>query len=346
MTNSITIAVARCYPGVLLTMLLLFACDEGSNSGADTHASDASVSPSDTANVVRMCLLNNACGYQSLLSVPADTCVERVLGARMTQVLFDEPATVLRHARMLECAGSAASCDDYISCVNFDATCSYTVKGSCQGTVRDACSTPGGGPPIIDCALMGMTCDDTDGAMCVVPASAADCEAGTQRCEGNQRVYCSRRADGRFGEFHAGCPDGLSCLSNGSDVYCGKPIEPCAAQAGTCEGDVAVLCGPWAGDDKNVEMRMDCGAVGRACERIEAEEGTWAECVDTGTECTTRGSGEGTSARCDGDAIEVCIEGRLERITCPSVGRTHGCVILPALPGGIQPATPVCADGS
>jgi hypothetical protein len=326
-----------------LTLMLLVACGTGGGSSTTDGSvmNDSGMLPSDD-EVVRMCLLNNACGYQSLLGVPADQCVETVYEARQASYTPYSPEHMLRHERMLECARTATTCDQYLACVRFDATCSGTVAGSCQGTVADRCSTPGTNylPPIFDCALLGMTCEASGEALCVLPAGSDDCATpGQDRCDGDTRVLCRHRTGGGAGETRLVCPAGTACLLDGGEAVCAADYPTCSTLGGTCDGETSVVCRPM-GAAGNRELRLDCGSVGRVCVLDDSDpDVTLSGCAPAASECTPA-TGSTTSAQCDGAAIEVCVEGRLERIECASVGRTS-CMILPGIPG-LQPATPVC----
>lgn len=315
----------------LVLALALVACDGGGPSPTDggPGADGGGNPPAD--DIVRMCMLNNACQYQSLLGLAADLCTNRVLNARQNNVVTYSPEQTLRHARMIECARTATSCDEYIDCAGFGGTCSGTVAGSCQGTIADRCSTPGDNylPPLFDCALLGMTCSN---AMCELPASAPDCTA--DHCDGDTLVLCRPREGGDQGELRVDCPSGNTCVSDGSAAACMPPMNSCAAESAACEGNVAVWCIENGGS--LVEIRSDCGAAGRVC--MPDARGV-ARCMPTGTECTPAGDGPST-ARCDGNTLEVCVEGYLQRLDCASVGRTT-CGPVPGIPG-VQADTVGC----
>lgn len=315
--------------------------DTGDSTGNETGGATGGETGHDTppdSDVARMCLMNNVCGFQNDLGLQADLCTDRVLDMASANVIVRSPEELLRDARMIECAGTATTCDEYVSCVRFGESCSGTVEGSCQGTIANRCSTPGDNylPPIFDCALVGMTCEVLSSAICVLPASAPECaDPSAVTCDGDARVFCRPRTGGGFGEFHDPCPVGTTCQLDGSNVYCGPPTASCAAESAACEGDVAVYCFDEGAGLQ--EIRYDCAAVGRKC-APDGGEG-YAACVPTATECTAPSDGTST-ATCDGDALEVCIEGELHHVECPSVGRAT-CSTVPEIPGA-QAATVAC----
>ncbi len=312
------------------------ACDGGASPadaggdaapGADAAADVAA--PSATDAVVRMCLMNTACGYQTRFFREADRCVNRALELLAGRAEVDTPEHRLHFARMVECARTSATCDAYVRCADFGVACSGVVQPRCDGSVRNACSTPGGNfqPRTFDCAaLAGGSCAAGD---CVYPAAGASCASpGQGRCDGNARVFCRAGAGGGGAvELRDPCPAGTQCVGPATfgtaDPVC-YPLAACAAQSLRCDGDVVVLCNTMGGS--LVELRTDCAAVGRRC---ATDARGRAACVPRATECTPAASG--TTATCDGGAVRVCIEGRLQRIECASVGRTS-CAIVGNVP--------------
>lgn len=298
----------------------------------------ANAGPALVEAIARTCLMNNACGFQSDLGLPADKCVDRLIEELVDGYVQRSPEGSSRNARMVECARTATSCDDYVRCVRFDATCSGAVAGSCQGTVADRCSTPGGGylPPVFDCARLGMTCEKVGEATCVLPASAPPCSGaiGTSTCDGDTRVHCRARAGGGSASLREECPVGSTCRASGSSTACAPPAAPCGAEASRCEGDVMTACAKQDGALR--ELRIDCAKSGRRC---QADDRGVGRCVPRAEECVRPSQGA-SSARCNGNALEVCVEGRLARLDCASVGRTT-CKAVPAIPGA-QAATVAC----
>lgn len=303
-------------------------------------SSDAGVSSGSPIvdGIARACLMNNACGFQSDLGLPADKCVDRLTQELVDGYVQRSPEGTSRNAQMIECARTSTSCDDYVRCVRFGGTCSGTVAGSCQGTIADRCSTPGGNtlPPIFDCARLGMTCEKTRETTCVLPATAPACSGavGSSTCDGNTRVHCRARAGGGAAALREDCPSGSTCIAVGTSTGCAPSVGTCAAESARCEGDVLMACAKLDGQLR--ELRTDCAKSGRRC--LADAKGVGA-CVPRAEECTRPARGE-SSARCNGNALEVCIEGRLARVDCASVGRSE-CKAVPAIPGA-QAATVAC----
>lgn len=283
--------------------------------------------------VLRMCRMVHACGYTTAqFGIPSDICAERALGLLAAGVEVDSPEQRVRYARMASCAQTAASCDAYTRCVDFDMPCNGTATPTCAGAVALRCSTPGGNhlPRSFDCATVGQTCM---GGVCVLPAGPSECtNPGGVRCDGDVRVWCRPRAGGGNGEVREPCPTGTRCGASSSSAVC-QPMPPCAAPAARCDGDTAVVCAAAAGPDGTrvmAESRSNCAAIGRRC---ATNARGLAQCVPTATECPALQPNAPSTARCDGTAITVCLEGTTTRIDCPSVGRTTCAMVMP--PGGI-----------
>lgn len=305
---------------------IAFACALASCAppgGGDGGATDASVSsdasiPAAADAIARMCLLNDACQYQTIFYSEADRCVSRALELVAAHAEVHTPEHRDHFARMLDCARTATSCDEYVRCSDYDVACSGVAQPRCDGTVRNACSTPGSNflPRTFDCARFGG--GSCEGGACTHRAGAASCDApGDSRCDGEVRVWC-RASAGAGTEIREACPTGTRCL--GPSTYMGATVAcysttPCAAPSTRCDGDTAVLCAMAEG--QLLEARSDCAAAGRVC-ALDARGR--AACVPPANECTAAVTG--TSATCDGTAIRVCLEGRIQRVDCASLGRT------------------------
>lgn len=328
---------------LVLAAMIAGGCG-GGEATVDAGGVDAGVTASDggappprdaatssaTEAIIRMCLMNNACGYQTRFFREADRCVEQALSRIAERAEAVTPEHALHFARMVECARTAATCADYTRCADFGVACSGVVQPRCDGTVRNACSTPGGNfqPRTFDCAAWsGGSCA---GGACVYPSAGATCASpGAARCDGDTRVYCRQGATGAGGvELRAACPAGTRCVGPSAfgtgDVSC-YPLGTCAAEALRCDGDTLVYCGSMGGS--LVELRSDCAAVGRRC---GANARGQSACVPAATECAAATSG--TSGTCEGGAIRVCIEGRVRRIDCASVG-LGACAVTAGVPG-------------
>lgn len=323
---------------LVLLLTALGACDGASStpagdasvSGDTSAATDApAVTPTATDAIVRMCLMNNACGYQTIFLREADRCVSQALNRLSQHADTTTPEHRLHFQRMVECARTARTCQEYVRCADFGVNCAGTVQPRCDGTVRNACSTPGGNfqPRTFDCALFaGGACT---GAQCLYPSTGAACTSpGQGRCDGATRVWCRASGTPNMGtEVRDPCPSGTQCYGAATygtaDPACVPPMNGCAAPSLRCEGDTVVMCANAGGS--LVEARVDCAAAGRRC---GADDRGRAACVPAATECAAATTTP-TTATCEGTAIRVCIEGRVQRIDCTSVGMT-GC----AMPGG------------
>lgn len=301
----------------------------------DVPATDVPASPMAVEAIVQMCRMNNACGYQTRFFMPADQCTNAALERLAGRAEVHTFEHRLHFARMLECARTSTTCDAYVRCADFGVACTGMARATCNGTVRVACSTPGGNhePRTYDCALRGGQCTNGE---CVYPATAPACtEFGSGRCEGNSRRWCRRSAAGTMVELDEPCPAGTVCVPGSAGAVSCYPLGSCSAEASRCDGDAVVNCmrmGTAFG-----ELRQDCAAIGRRCEVGARGEAT---CVPRATECMGPSNRTvPTTSTCDGAQVRVCIEGRDTRIDCSALGRT-GCMVLPMLAG--IPARGVC----
>ncbi len=284
-------------------------------SDGGTPTGDGGAPAAALGDIGRMCLMNNACGYQTIFQLTADRCVKQALDLIAGHAEVHTPEHRKHFDVMVACAKTAKTCDEYVRCSDFDVPCSGSAQPTCNGNVAVRCSTPGGNhmPRTFDCSLLGGTCVNGD---CVYPANVGSCaDATSASCSGNTRQWCRSAAGGGFTALLDPCPAGTECRANGSQAGCQPPVKPCAAPAASCDGDTVVYCI----DDKGAlaEVRYDCAAANRKC-ALNAKGA--AECMPKATECTA--SAGGTSAACNGTSVKVCIEGAFGSVDCTTVGKT------------------------
>jgi len=339
------------FAGVVVCCFGVGACgSESPPAGGDasTVATDAASTPDGGAPagtaldaITRMCMMNNACGYQSVYLREADRCVDN---AARTVLMSEQRSPEYRthFRRMVECARTATTCTDYVRCADFGISLSGMVSARCNGNVVDQSSSPGvRGPRTFDCsAWSGGACA---GAQCVYPLTTPCAEVGQSRCDGATRVWCRPSSTPGMGtEIREPCPDTMECLGlttySSSDVACTPPLRSCAAAAARCDGDVVVICAmdPRPGMSGFVEQRQDCARAGLRC---ATDARGRPSCAPAAMECMAAASG--TSGACDGSAIRVCVQGRTRRLDCATVGTTR-CEVQPGLPAANIPPSPVC----
>lgn len=312
-------------------------------TATDAVSTPDSATPAGTAldAITRMCMMNNACGYQSIYLREADRCVDTAI-RKMLLSEQERPEHRIHFRRMVECARTATNCANYVRCADFDIVLSGVVTPGCRGNVADQSSTPGvRGPRTFDCsALSGGTCA---GGYCVYPLTTPCTAVGQSRCDGATRVWCRATSTPDMGtEIREACPDAMECqgstMYSTSDVVCMPPLRPCTAPAARCDGDTAVFCtsDPRPGMSAFIEQRQDCARAGLRC--VTDSRGR-PSCAPSAEECMAATSG--TSGVCDGSAIRVCVQGRSLRLDCPTVGATR-CEIYPGIPEANIPPSPVC----
>lgn len=292
-----------------------FVGTDGTAADGGTPSGDGGTPAAALGDIGRMCLMNNACGYQTIFQLPADKCTDQALKLISGHAEVHTPEHRKHFEKMIACAKTAKTCDDYVKCSDFDVPCNGTVQPTCNGNVAVRCSTPGGNnmPRTFDCSLLGGTCVNGD---CVYPAGVGSCADTTSAsCSGNTRQWCRSAAGGGFTALLDPCPAGTECMASGSQAVCQPPVKTCAAPAASCDGDTAVYCI----DDKGTlaEVRYDCAAANRKC-ALNAKGAP--ECMPKATECTA--STSGTSAACNGTSVKVCIEGAFSSVDCTTLGKT------------------------
>jgi hypothetical protein len=255
---------------------------------------DASIAPDGSAStgspldaITRMCMMNNACGYQSRYFREADRCVSNAVRVMLLSEQHS-PEHRIHFARMVECARTATTCAQYVRCADFGIALSGMVMARCNGTVLDQSSTPGGqGPRTFDCAAWsGGTCS---GSQCVYPLTTPCTNINQSRCDGTTRVWCRATSTPGMGtEIREPCPSGMECMGattySASDVACTPALRSCAAAGVRCDGDAVVMCAmdPRPGMTGFIEQRTDCARAGLRCGMDERGR---PACLPTAMEC-------------------------------------------------------------
>jgi hypothetical protein len=199
----------------------------------------------------------------------------------------------------------------------------------CTGSNFTWCDEPAPGRFVclsVDCAAVGLTCDEN--AICVeAPVRACVvANAGQMSCNGVGRVnLCSTGlADGATLVGAADCPAaGLACI----DGQCVGSGAACTANVFSSEGDLrlAGLSCSGAMMDACVggkHATIDCSKVapGFTCQTFSGQS-----FCGLGSECLPGNLGP-TAAKCEGNMVVFCNAGRVERVDCTSLGFT-GCEV-------------------
>lgn len=288
-------------------------------SGATTNPDDGGTTTVDggapsgaVADIIHMCLVTEACGYQTIFGLPAESCAQSALDLIARGGEVHTPEHRKHFEKMIACAKGATSCDAYVKCADFDVPCTGSAQPTCNGNVAVRCSTPGANymPRTFDCSLLGGTCVSGD---CVYPAAGSCADSSTASCNGNTRVWCRPAMGGGYTTLEDPCPAGTTCFAQGDTAFC-QSLKSCAAIGSSCDGETAVICTNL--DGELFEARSDCSRVNRTC---AVDSRGVARCVPKATECTPPAGG--TSGTCNGTSVQVCIEGSLNSIDCTTLGK-------------------------
>ena len=219
---------------------------------------------------------------------------------------------------------SAPNCDAVFIVLNrgeAPATCSGG-KPACLETVAQTCEATSAGSLMLttDCSGYGMACEEGE-------CTLGQCASGS--CDGDTLVACKDGGHKQLvqcGFLGLGCgrgAEGLQCQGRG-DSCSVDTVKP------ACDGAKFTLC---LGGHQAV---IDCAQLTdgrRACNQqwldqnkvlLTAEEivdGHLAQaCAPTGFEC------EDKTSSCDGDVVQICVDGLLMPLSCRDLG-FDGCKV-------------------
>ncbi len=210
-----------------------------------------------------------------------------------------------RFSGRVSCAGSAATCEDYLVCFGIDP------NEACDPDAGDFCV---GGTTLKECRRLGDTkafAETTDctqdphgNTSCMLsPPDWARCASGSctedqTRCEGNVRIECydgvERRRDCALeGEVCVSTADGSRCASG----------QTCSDSA--CDGDDYVRC-----NEGYVSSRFDCSTIGPDYTCATSNDGAGCAAKTASQQCQ-----DGT-AKCEGSTAVYCLLGRWVNVDC------------------------------
>ncbi len=246
----------------------------------------------------------------------AMSCVSSGLIASGAECTYElERAAVLDGSGPLKtfaaCTSTRSDCTSALMCASLNHGpdyCSAHPDNSCDGDVVVECdptSTPDWAidPPPVDCHAIGMTCLNavcTDGKTCNTDI--------VSECIGNSLVGCAQTTKteasidcgliytgGTCGQVYAmpGCipPESTRCIQDTGSY--------------ACQGSVLLGCANY------LDGKLDCATIDAQC----VEDTGVADCVANATDCT-----RSSPDRCNGGALEVCLNGQYQDFDCSSVG--------------------------
>jgi hypothetical protein len=207
--------------------------------------------------------------------------------------------------RDLDCAATAASCDDVLQCASSGHGpdwCNAHDQWGCDADVLVTCSSGWGLWPS-DCAADGEHCLTQNGASTCSNGTACD-PSSRGRCDGNRFIYCHEVAGL---ESSVDCGTVFPGGRCDSDVGCLPPASPdCTTDGARCNGKVVVDC------SHGSASRTDCAALASHCGTDE--HGTLT-CIPDATQCPLDAPDS-----CNGDSLEICVNGMLMDTPCASIG--------------------------
>ncbi|MBV9948518.1 MAG: hypothetical protein JOZ69_16835 [Myxococcales bacterium] len=288
------------------------------------------VSAARVEDVEPMCALLTSCDRlpipASLFPADFQACVNKISEE------LASPAAVKFSLTMRECGLRADSCASLRACALRGAG-----EGACRGRGRQGvvglCDLDGRALTcwhdevlaVRDCTRGDEQCIVVDGqATCTLGAcSAASEDADRPRCSGSGR-HLLRCEKGKLASLDCAA-FGLTCVNDASGAAgCATSGPPCSGSARRCDGAVAVGC------YNGHEVRVDCAAGGLACAApLDAPasrgDGGAPRAQAVGACVTAPVAGAGgcdplERARCDGDTIRYCYEGRPRSYSCAALG--------------------------
>ena len=219
------------------------------------------------------------------------------------------------------CIRDAKSCSDVEECrtgAGDAKTASFCGKrtgvvAGCEGNRLISCGDERTASFVMDCAALGATCREERAATGIViracfSADRCPANAPEARCDGETAVIGCH--DGAIEK--TACSAGTSCRERTDEN--GDPTASCVLTRGSCslfgsrgcDGDRLVEC------TRGHPAVTDCRAAGLRC----VGNGPRARCsVSANIECDRE-----RLPSCDGEALVICAAGRLERVSCASIG--------------------------
>jgi hypothetical protein len=273
----------------------------------------------DPEAIRRACAMEVSCFASPPPLMPGGNCVSQFeLGlASGFGIFFGPSASDI--ARYVQCAGSSSKCSDALSCASRNHGsdwCAAHANGGCDGDLLIHC-VGGWGLEQSDCSATGLHCATANGASSC--SDGISCDPSVEdHCDGNRFVTCDSvsklQASYECGAFGGTCQH--VTMGSQSVTGCLPASGSCGVDGTTCDGTTMVVC------EFGFQSRVECAKFASHC--AAAANGQLG-CVPDASDC-----GSTTPDSCDGSALRMCVNGKLEATPCSSIGFT-GCGIA----GGI-----------
>lgn len=302
--------------GTLVLVVVVAACGGQEPAAKPPPPPAAPIDPAVIATAAKACARVSAC-------TPAEEAPKlRDPGACVGWWVGGESPT------LRACLEKASSCDAVKACIHgggdaraaqFCAERPGVVSG-CDGDRLISCGEDDAHESsVVDCAAIGGTCREvraSGGLVVRACASAAKCPPGGPevRCDGTGAVISCR--DGAYERI--ACAAGTKCEEHKDEV--GEAAASCelpgqkrclgdrrgVSGVRRCEDDRLVAC------DGGKTKVTDCVGQGLRCAGVGPRAGCY---VPSNVECDP-----GMAPRCEGSSVVFCAAGRLEKISCASIG--------------------------
>ncbi len=295
-----------------------FAAGDASTLSFVVAAQKGTLVPPDLDDIEQMCALLTSCPNLPIPPgvVPADfgECV-RKMSTELASASGVGYSLTLR-----ECGLKANSCEALRLC-------------ALRGADPKSCDGRGAKAPVGYCDESGraLTCYQSKvwlvrncpygGESCRVAAGGAHCILGPCSADAGEGSYCSGSGTrvlqcehGRLTSLDCAA-FGLQCSNfkspdGGMAVGCSTGSKECVGTGKRCDGKTAIAC------FNGHEVRVDCAAAGLTCDTNPSSP-TVGACVVTSSTC----KGD-DSAKCDGNAIKYCAQGRPRSYPCSALFTT------------------------
>jgi hypothetical protein len=309
----------------------LAGCQDPDDAGdpVDDMVDDVDIAPTDDVadatpdaggpsmfsrtQIERGCIFDATCGGQTPIPGQVAGCILQIEEGT-TDVDPNSPYARFYQGgfRQTGC-GDAPNCAAYQACMTFQHSATYCTAHpgrSCDGDVLVNCtSTPD--VSATNCTGLGLHCVEANGG--------ASCTSG-RTCSGSAELSCQGDTSVRC-ESSSQLEYPIDCTRLGANIRCfmGRcTYWPTCTRAGNrCEGDVAVQCGA----STEPGTRMDCRAsVDGRCV-VGADAGADAALTPEGwCEFDAHECSVNDPETCMGNALRLCVNGRLVSIDCRPLG--------------------------
>jgi hypothetical protein len=224
-------------------------------------------------------------------------------------ILFGPSAIDLQ--RYVDCVTTSSDCAAVLACASAKHDTAYCAADaiSCDGDTRVVCFG-GWGLSLEDCTAEGLRCVSANQTSSCSSGVSCDWITDHGHCDGPRIISC---ASGTHTEKIFDCRSldtAASCgaVTDSEDPECVKEgTGSCGPDSVRCEGKIGIAC------SHGLERRVDCGGFASHC----VVRDNSLSCEPDAAECA-----RSSPDRCNGDTLEVCVNGHYVATPCSSIGLT------------------------